>query len=141
MNDAMITNWNRVVKESDWVYHLGDFALFGREGLKLLLSRLNGHKVLIKGNHDGGSAQKYLEAGFELVYEYPIIVDDLFILSHEPVVVEGTRFFNIHGHIHQKTMADWRNFNASVEHTNYTPIKLEKIKKILTENVDIYRNL
>lgn len=137
MDEALIANWNKVVKNTDWVYHLGDFALCGREEIGNLLSQLNGNKILVKGNHDGGSAQKYLDAGFKLVYENPVILDGFYILSHEPIFLSADMpYANIHGHIHQHKMDDLRYFNASVEHINYTPILFEKIKKSINENVD-----
>ena len=50
MNEALIDNWNSVVKKNDKVYHLGDVA-FGKHNLHYL-DRCNGNKVLIMGNHD-----------------------------------------------------------------------------------------
>ena len=50
MDEAMIQYWNETVKPTDKVYHLGDVAI-PRKGLQVL-NRLNGDKVLIKGNHD-----------------------------------------------------------------------------------------
>lgn len=54
--DRLISNWNRVVSENDTVVLPGDFSW----GLKLsetlndfkFLNRLNGHKIIGKGNHD-----------------------------------------------------------------------------------------
>ena len=50
MEEELISRWNRVVGPSDKVYHLGDVAI-PRRGLQVL-ERLNGDKVLIRGNHD-----------------------------------------------------------------------------------------
>lgn len=53
MNEQMIENWNRVVGAEDTVYHLGDFACGMDAGeITAILGRLNGHKILIAGNHD-----------------------------------------------------------------------------------------
>ena len=53
MNEEMIKRWNAVVTKQDIVYIIGDVA-FERDHNKLvwLLSRLNGEKHLIEGNHD-----------------------------------------------------------------------------------------
>ena len=40
MHEALITNWNSVVKEDDTVFLLGDMGFCGYEKLKELLSRL-----------------------------------------------------------------------------------------------------
>jgi len=53
MNDALIKNWNTVVKPNDIVYHLGDLTLSTRvELVDEILGRLNGTIRLVKGNHD-----------------------------------------------------------------------------------------
>lgn len=52
MNEALIANWNAVVKYDDTVYHLGDFAFLPYDNLKRTARRLNGTKHFIYGNHD-----------------------------------------------------------------------------------------
>jgi calcineurin-like phosphoesterase family protein len=49
MNHGMVTDWNRRVGRKDRVYIVGDFA-FARHGRWIHM--LNGHKILIVGNHD-----------------------------------------------------------------------------------------
>ena len=50
MDEDMIQAWNERVRPQDKVYHLGDVVI-NRRALKSL-ARLNGDKVLIRGNHD-----------------------------------------------------------------------------------------
>lgn len=46
--------WNNLVKPGDTVYHLGDFAFTENyEQLADLIGSLHGHKVFVRGNHDG----------------------------------------------------------------------------------------
>lgn len=52
MNAAMVDNWNHVVGPDDTVYHLGDVALGPWEDWENWLPQLNGHKVLVVGNHE-----------------------------------------------------------------------------------------
>lgn len=52
MEEVLVENWNSRVAPSDFVYHLGDFAMHPRDDIPRILSRLNGHIVLIEGNHD-----------------------------------------------------------------------------------------
>ena len=51
-NEALIYRWNETVKHYDTVYHLGDVALGLIADSLPLVGRLNGHKLLISGNHD-----------------------------------------------------------------------------------------
>ena len=48
-DEFMVDRWNAVVRPEDKVYHLGDVAMH-KAGLATW--RLNGTKVLIRGNHD-----------------------------------------------------------------------------------------
>lgn len=52
MDQGLIENWNSVVKETDIVFHLGDFAFATNGRWKQILEQLNGHIYLILGNHD-----------------------------------------------------------------------------------------
>ena len=52
MNEALILNWNAVVRPGDVVYHLGDFALCDVENASKIVKRLMGQKYLVFGNHD-----------------------------------------------------------------------------------------
>lgn len=53
MDEALIQNWNRKVSSTDDIYILGDFTLKGPQQANALLKRLQGHKYLIRENHDG----------------------------------------------------------------------------------------
>lgn len=54
MDEVLITNHNAVVGNGDPVWFLGDFAFATTGRIKQLLSRLNGQKNIILGNHDKG---------------------------------------------------------------------------------------
>lgn len=57
-DEAMIENWNKTVRPNDKVYHLGDICM-SKKFLPILY-KLNGEKVLIRGNHDTEKADVYL---------------------------------------------------------------------------------
>ena len=78
---------------------LGDVGFGTTEELKELVSRLNGLKVLIRGNHDfKRGVNGWKEVGFSEVYKKKIILENL-ILTHEPIEVEEG-YTNVFGHIH-----------------------------------------
>ncbi len=52
MNEVLVERWNAVVGPQDMVYHLGDVAMGKIADSLPVMSRLNGRKVLIPGNHD-----------------------------------------------------------------------------------------
>lgn len=131
MNETIIQNWNKVVRDTDEVFCLGDFALCGKDKIIEFGRRLRGRKRLILGNHEGASLQTYHDAGFDMVVKYPIIVDDYFIMSHMPQNIQkGGIYANIFGHIHTNPEfkdVSPQSFCACVERINYTPIELDEI--------------
>ena len=133
MNKVLIKNWNNTVKKEDRIFVLGDFCLSGKNKIIEIGKQLNGRKTLILGNHDSASIKTYYEAGFEAVSKYPIIIEEFFILSHEPKSVSdlGT-YYNIYGHLHNhKEVLDFTSKTAciSLERIDYKPISFEKVKK------------
>jgi len=134
MDEEMIKRWNERVRPKDKVYHLGD-VLINRKHLNTL-SRLNGDKVLIKGNHDIFGL-KYLDY-FRDIRAYHVL--NGMILSHIPIHKSSVSRFgcNIHGHLHSGRVLtesgdiDKDYFCVSVEHIDYTPILLEDVYKLIT---------
>ncbi len=129
MNGEIVNRWNSVVKEEDEVYVLGDFGAAGQEAL--MLSRLKGRKFLVKGNHDVRSNQYYRDAGFEEVYDHPVIIQDFWILSHEPLYVNTNMpYANLFGHVHDSPMIKTfsrQHYCVSVERTDYAPVSFDEI--------------
>jgi calcineurin-like phosphoesterase family protein len=129
MDEEMVKRWNETVRPNDKVYHLGDVVI-NRKALNVL-HRLNGDKVLIKGNHDIFRLEDYT-AHFRDIRGYHVM--DRVIFSHIPVHPDSKGRFraNVHGHLHNKTVVNdpWY-FCACVERTDYRPIALEEIYKQL----------
>lgn len=126
MNETIINYWNATVSNNDCVYLLGDIGKID------YIACLKGKKYLIKGNHDCQDNNYYRIHGFEEVYDLPVIYNQFWILSHEPLYInKNMPYANIYGHIHNNP-----NYNSysshgycvSVERINYTPVSLEKIK-------------
>lgn len=133
MNETMIENWNRNVKDGDIVWHLGDVFnnSHHNENDYSIISRLKGIKKLIKGNHD--YYIPYRDYGFSSVIDGLIQSNLLFkhIPAHTTEIQEDCLSGNVHGHLHsKKSNYDPRIYKCvSVELTNYTPIHLAEIIK------------
>lgn len=136
MDAVMIRNWNNVIRTDDLVYVLGDVSFYPKEKTHEIMQQLNGHKLLILGNHDLGRSETFWkDVGFEFVSKYPVCLDEFYWLSHEPMFLTASMpYVNIHGHIHSKIMSTNTTpnqyVNVSVEHTNYTPLDFKTIKKV-----------
>ena len=148
MDEAMVKAWNERVKPTDKVYHLGDVVI-NRKSLKIL-NRLNGDKVLIRGNHDIFRDDEY-RMYFRELRAYHVM--NGLILSHIPVHEASLGRFgcNIHGHLHANRVMkargvdartgeilysdeiDPRYWCACVEQTDFAPILFEDALKRITE--------
>ena len=150
MDEAMIKAWNERVKPTDKVYHLGDVVI-NRRALGTL-RRLNGDKVLIRGNHDIFRADEYRQY-FRELRAYHVM--NGMILSHIPIHPESLGRFgvNIHGHLHSNRVMrdngyggqeiDVRYHCVCVEQTpDFAPILFEDvIKRIEAEGGSVgFRN-
>lgn len=125
----IIEQWNSVVRKSDLVYLLGDVA-FNEEALKKV-GRLKGQKLLVRGNHDVLSTNKYMPyfTNVHGLYSHR----GVFWLSHAPIHPAELRGrFNIHGHVHQNSILldnepDPRYINACVEMSYGIPQSLDEL--------------
>jgi calcineurin-like phosphoesterase family protein len=79
MDEEMIRRWNERVRPCDKVYHLGDVVI-PRKSLPIL-ERLNGHKILIRGNHDQHCSLKDLTQYFE---DVPEVAWNFYIGGYQP---------------------------------------------------------
>ena len=144
MDEEMIRRWNDRVRPTDKVYHLGDVVI-NRKALPTL-HRLNGDKVLIRGNHDIFRDDEYRRY-FRELRAYHVL--NGMILSHIPVHEASLGRFgvNIHGHLHASRVKRARGVDARtgevlygdeidpryhcvcVEATNFAPILFEDVLK------------
>ena len=143
LDELMIENWNKMVGPNDRIYHLGD-VVYKCGNRDQIMSRLNGKKVLVKGNHDRdqlGWYKKYFED-----IRGTFHIDGNYLLSHFPIHPDSKGRFvrNLHGHIHAQTVMKWEYSiidgcdirvpdlwyrNCCVEVNNYSPIPFEVIKE------------
>ena len=131
MDEALVELYNETVSPKDKVYFLGDVAI-NRRGLKVL-ARLNGEKVLIKGNHDIFRIGEYIEY-FKDVRACHVLSGMIF--THIPVHPNQLYRFgtNIHGHLHGNRVLlpngeiDPQYYSVCVEQINFNPISLEEVK-------------
>lgn len=152
MDEHIIAQHNKVVREKDTCWFLGDVVI-NRRALKLV-SRMNGRKRLVLGNHDIFKNKDYFNAGFEDLHAFRKF--DGFVTTHIPVHSDslGRWGINVHGHLHADRVRLPRGVNAKTgellysdkldpryycvcmeQLDDYTPIALEDLRKKI--NVDI----
>lgn len=150
MNEAMIENWNKVVKPEDDIYHTGDFAFCPPEDACRILKSLNGHKYLIEGNHDRKNLR---DRNFRDCFEW---IDKLagieihkqnIVLCHYAMRVWDQSHRNswcLFGHSHNSLPDDPTSLSMDigVDANNFTPISFDQIKEIMDKkmNSDAFKN-
>jgi calcineurin-like phosphoesterase family protein len=144
MDEEMVRRWNDRVRPKDRVYHLGDVVI-NRKALATL-ARLNGDKVLIRGNHDIFQDEDF-RPYFRSIRGCHVM--DGMILTHIPIHPESLGRFgtNIHGHLHSNRVmikTRWGNTDqfdetidvryhcVCVEQTDFAPILFEDVIKRIT---------
>lgn len=131
MDETLIERWNKVVKEGDKVYHLGDVWMGNGERAYKNLRRLKGKKRLVLGNHDDPRSAP-LQA-FQKIYLFRSFKDFGLMLTHVPVhpgsiIRAGEGSINVHGHIHQNPSPEGPYRCVCVEQTDYMPVNIEELR-------------
>lgn len=163
MNEYMVKAWNETVQPEDTVFYIGDFSLAIRP-VELFLSRLNGIKILIVGNHDfchpahpkSKTIDKhfhwcnhYKELGFsDVLQDYSLVIgSEIVLLSHMPYLNADNKSerypqyrpkdqgqWLLHGHVHDKWKVKDKMINVGVDVWNFYPVALSAIKEIMNDN-------
>ena len=158
MNEALIANWNNTVTENDIVYVLGDFILGPADQTETFVKRLNGHIVLVRGNHDS-------KAKLAIYDSLGIVVRDIayleykgrfFIMCHFPIASEefikmvresNSEVICLYGHVHNEAPRGYVNgtYHIGTDTNDFTPVSLEKIwqesrpVEIMTPEIEAYK--
>lgn len=154
MNKALIENWNKVVGPDDTVFHLGDVAFCGNQKLEEIINQLNGHIILVRGNHDRRLQKTICDKLFdEVVPQLQLEIDGRSIyLNHYPFLTYGgcwrgseKAVYQAFGHVHStpntsegKDIGRMVNlfpyqYDVGVDNNNYTPISWEELKTKIEE--------
>jgi calcineurin-like phosphoesterase family protein len=143
MDEHLITAWNSHVQPDDSVYIIGDFIFRSTISPTNYLSRLNGKKHLLLGNHDTNWIKKVdLTKYFATVDRFLEISDGqhYITLCHYPLMSWNRMSkggYMIHGHIHNNRNAFYfpmlkqmpNLLNAGVDINGFSPVTLDELVK------------
>lgn len=138
MNNQLIKNWNKKVRKSDTVVHLGNFA-WDADTARYVLSKLNGNIFFIFGNADYALDEVCEEYDNVTIVENEILHLSEFnlVLCHYPLEVwngkeAGT--IHVHGHTtfsHRTDLRVHKRINVCTDFWDLTPVKLSSINDII----------
>lgn len=148
MDQFMIDKWNSIVKHEDTVFHLGDVALTAAKRRQEIVQQLNGHKIVIWGNHDPG-LNALRTSGFNEAYRW-LELDvarghkaDKVLLIHDYDRYEAYWRLSqgelkdipydliICGHVHSNWKIKGLACNVGVDVWDYRPVSLLEIYRAL----------
>lgn len=146
-DEYIIQEANKVVRPTDRLYVMGDVAM--KQAHIEKIARINGKKVLIRGNHDIFQLSRYSRY-FEDVRACKVLNvpqesgGGRVVVTHIPVhTCELLRFrANVHGHLHANRVKlpndenDGRYINLCPEIIGYVPKSLEEIYTLLPERAE-----
>lgn len=158
MHEVLIKNWNKNIHPNDLVYCLGDMMFSSNPTRdRPLIERLNGTKILIRGNHDG-RPNVMLNCGFSAVLDQAIlqIGKERVLLSHRPYAPKFSLYkllsgkwkkswyrknpkdnglFLLHGHSHNKPEFRIRDrmFDVGVDANYFKPVGIWEIGNWIAE--------
>lgn len=121
MNEDILKEFDKLPEDCT-IWNNGDVFFAGESSkkdliacydeLKSIVQRMKGPTGkrilrLVLGNHDKLHRENewivpfYMSLGFDFVYDSPVIIEDSFILSHEPIYISpANNFKNLYGHTH-----------------------------------------
>lgn len=141
MNEALITNINKYVKEDDTLYHLGDFAFGDAKVIREFRNSLICKNIhLILGNHDQEieDSEELQELFTSVGYVYTGYVGkQQFHLSHYshrvwPKSHRGT--IHLYGHSHGSIPDYGKSMDVGVDtHKDFRPYHINEIYSIMSK--------
>ena len=161
---ALINNWNSIVGIEDTVFHLGDFCFGNAQKWKQIREQLNGHIILILGNHDMRSMSQNIAALFDHVTQqmYVTIDEKRVYLNHFPFLTfahgspsiysKDALAFQAFGHVHtRKNNTGYdagqlqylypTQYDVGVDFNDYKPISWEELNNRIQYQIDNNCNL
>ena len=144
MNEAIISNWNKVVPRDGIVFHLGDFSFGGERQWNEMLDRLKGEIHLIVGNHDiqmlkNPVTERFAEVEFQKIIQ---VGSEKILLNHYPFLCfsgEARGQWQLFGHVHggEKELDRERlnhlfstQYDVGVDANAFTPVSFDQIKAV-----------
>ena len=150
-DNAIIENWNKIIRPNDKVYVLGDLMLNDNEAGIEKIKQLKGQIYVVRGNHDSevrinlynncNNIIKVTEGQFLRYGKYH------FYLSHYPTLCSNfdnekplkARMISLCGHSHsQDAFADWDKgliYHVELDAHNNFPVSIDSIIKDIKNRI------
>ena len=130
-NATIIERHNSLVQPDDVVIVVGDAVYQKAPEYLPLVAKLNGKKVLIRGNHDTVFTDEQFAPYFDKIIDegdgINAKVEDIDCwLTHYPTQGKADKF-NLVGHVHGAWKYQLNSYNVGVDTNGYYPVDLAKV--------------
>ncbi|APX86001.1 metallophosphoesterase [Methylorubrum extorquens] len=141
-DEVLVGLWNNRVRPTDRVFHLGDFAYgCGLQHARSIFARLNGHKTLIRGNHEVRGERLPWQGGIHDVMRLSIqdrgmpAPVDLWLSHYAHVTWPDARRGRVHlyGHSHGSLPPTARSCDVGVDAWAFRPVTVPEIQELLAD--------
>ncbi|MGD9901051.1 MAG: metallophosphoesterase family protein [Spirochaetales bacterium] len=138
MDRTIIKNWNKVAKNDDTIYHLGDFGNYD------IVKKLRGKIILISGNYEVKDASNFASFSdfrahliskgfFDVIDEkgtdisLPELDANMIHLTHKPLDC-NVNLFNLFGHVHILSAVKEFGINVGIDCFHYRLADIRELK-------------
>ena len=134
MDTKIINIWNKHIGPEDTTYILGDVAFCNAEKAVGYMRRLNGSKILVKGNHDEKllNDKAFRDCFFRIEPYLETVFEDTKVMMFHYPIYEWNRMHHgavhFHGHLHgRKIPVDGRIFDVSMDGNDCVPYDMSEL--------------
>jgi len=139
MDEVLVDNWNSVIFPGDFVWVLGDFMMTrSLDKIDEMLSRLNGDKHLVLGNHDPKMSKSKRVTGWSSVSKSQVIeINGMSVLMEHRKAYPFSTDWMLHGHSHRTTNImsgqGGKAIDIGIDGNNYMPYSEDDIAALMAD--------
>lgn len=140
-DETIMSNHNSVVRPKDIVIHVGDVSLGNKDQTIQLFKELNGHHIIVPGDHDRRLGQVARDNLFDL--RPPVLKiqvgDQQIINCHWLMTVWPRSHYNswhAYAHVHGHLKGVGKTHDVGVDNNNFYPISFTQLKEIMETKPD-----
>ncbi len=127
MHDQFLVNsfieWSTILHEEDELWVLGDW---GNTEFLYLMNNFKCKTIFMFGNHDKHTDITLFKQYFDIIYEYPIYINDKICISHIPQNVFDDQI-NVYAHLHNNIIDKPNYISTCLEINNFKLVSFKYI--------------
>jgi calcineurin-like phosphoesterase family protein len=128
MNETLIARFNEKVTPQDVTVHAGDFCWHKKIDVNVIIKRLNGSHIFVKGSHDS-----WLPKSAKYMWRKMIEGQFVVVCHYAMRTWERSRYgsWQLYGHSHGNLLPEGKQYDVGVDNNNFYPISFEEIRDFM----------